>query len=287
MNQENTDWVTGMIDIAVKASLEAGEMIMEVYGERSLVVESKADNSPVTEADLRADAVIARCLGETGLPLLSEEGRDVPYRERRNWKRLWIVDPLDGTKEFINRSGEFTVNIALVEGGEALAGVVYAPVSDVLYTGIAGRGAWRIDGASEACVSDPFLRDKGVALPCVTRENYGIVASRSFRDKRTGNFIRQFCDRFEGTRTVTTGSSLKLCLVAEGEADIYPRFGYISEWDTAAGHAIVAASGGRVVQALDPSVPLVYNKPSHLNPWFMAFRDHELFEAVKDLVPSG
>ncbi len=276
-----------LIDVAMRASLEAGKVIMEVYGEKGLVVKSKADNSPVTAADLRADEAIAGVLGITGLPVLSEEGRDIPFAERQEWKRLWIVDPLDGTREFINRNGEFTVNIALVEEGKPVAGVVYAPVSDVLYAGGRGLGAWRTDGASEAFTSDPYLPEKGTPMPFVHRSGYGIVASRSFRDKRTDNFIRMFAARFGNTRIVTRGSSLKLCMLAEGEADIYPRFGNISEWDTAAGHAIVLASGGHVVEALRIDRELVYNKEVSCNPWFIAFRDHKLLEGVTDLIPGG
>ncbi len=275
-----------LIGVALEAALEAGAVIMEVYGMADRGIERKADNSPVTTADLRADAAISRILGTTGLPVLSEEGKDIPWVERRNWKRFWLVDPLDGTKEFISRNGEFTVNIALVEGTAPVGGVVLVPVSGVIYVGIRGAGAWKIDGAPDLLASDPYLFEKGVPLPAVRRNGYGIVASRSFKDERTDRFIVQFCNRYAGTRIVTRGSSLKLCMLAEGEADIYPRFGNISEWDTAAGHAIVVAAGGEVVKAPELSGPLNYNKKESLNPWFIAYRDRALLEEVRDMIPA-
>lgn len=315
----------GLLSLAAKAALKAGGAIMEVYSQDDMGVENKADNSPVTVADLRADAVIASVLEISGLPLLSEEGRNIPFGERKAWDRFWLVDPLDGTKEFISRNGEFTVNIALVEGQTPVAGVIYAPVSDVLYAGIAGRGAWRLDAASgnpedagleaagesaekknvncgdgAAGHHDPVgghardgaefhgaaLPEGAVTLPCIGKKGYGIVASRSFLDDRTGAFVDGFCRKFEGARIVTSGSSLKLCMLASGEADIYPRFSNISEWDTAAGHAIVVASGGFVVQALRTDMPLLYNKRDSLNPWFIACRSRELLEAVSDMIPK-
>ncbi len=273
-----------LMDVASTAAVEAGAVIMEVYAGDDLGVRKKPDDSPVTMADLRADAIIAERLGETGLPLLSEEGRFIPFGERKDWRIFWLVDPLDGTKEFINRNGEFTVNIALVRDGKPVAGVVYAPEIDVLYTGMVGVGAWRVDGAS-GHVGMP-LPESAVALPCISRDSYGIAASRSSPDELTSAFIEEFCRVYRDTRIIIRGSSLKLCMLAEGEADLYPRFRDISEWDTAAGHAIVLASGGRVVEALRTGMELSYNKEPCRNPWFMAFRDQGLLEAVKGLIPS-
>ena len=323
--KESTD-IVRLVDVAIAAALDAGAAVREVYLCDDFGVRIKADDSPVTLADLRADAVIARLLGETGVPLLSEEGRVIPFGERKAWRLFWLVDPLDGTKEFISRNGEFTVNIALVRDGKPLAGVVYAPVIDVLYAGIVGAGAWRVDGApgvlrpdagkgpsrsnrhsadpensfNPAVSPDREGQDGGagrgglmsriksaVALPCSSREGYGIAASRSFPDDLTGAFIDEFCRMYSGTRIITRGSSLKLCMLAEGEADIYPRFRNISEWDTAAGHAIVLASGGHVVEAGRTGRELVYNKKVNRNPWFIAFRDPKLLESVKGLIPKG
>ena len=322
--KEDAD-IEGLMDVAAVAALDAGAAIREVYLCDDFGIRKKADDSPVTLADLRADTVITRLLGETGLPLLSEEGRVIPFGERKAWGLFWLVDPLDGTKEFISRNGEFTVNIALVHNGKPVAGVVYAPVTDVLYAGMAGVGAWRVDRASgalrhvadsgpsrsnqdsadlgnsfnPAASPDREIRDSGpahvgpsliesaVALPCSSRDGYGIAASRSFPDELTGTFIDEFCRMYSDTRIITRGSSLKLCMLAEGEADIYPRFRSIYEWDTAAGHAIVLASGGHVVEALRTGRELSYNKESCRNPWFIAFRNHGLLESVKGLIPKG
>ncbi len=336
MSGEKNHNIDELVNKAVKSALKAGAAIMEVYGRDDFGVETKADNSPVTVADLQAHNIIAGVLGRTGLPLLSEEGRDIPFGERKAWRLFWLVDPLDGTKEFIRRNGEFTVNVALVEDGNPLAGVVYGPAVDVLYTGIAGRGAWRLDNASGVLAAEAVSgndtgnrrepaggagrtvadrgteadrwggggsnrgtgtgsnldteggyawRTKGVSLPCTSKKGYGIMASRSFPDKRTMTFIGDFSKKFSDTRIVARGSSLKLCMIAEGEADIYPRFRNISEWDTAAGHAIVLASGGRVVQAARPDQQLVYNKRESTNPWFIAFRNCELLDAVREMIP--
>ena len=265
-----------LTDVAVTAALKAGAAIMDVYGSSNLEIESKADDSPVTVADLRADAVIKDILRDTGLPVLSEEGRQIPFGERKAWGLFWLVDPLDGTKEFIDQSGEFTVNIALMDRDTPVAGVVFAPVKNVLYIGITGQGAWKVKNSSDR---EP--------LPGYNGKGYGIVGSRSFMDDLTDSFIRNFTGRYGDTRMVTCGSSLKFCMIAEGEADIYPRFSNISEWDTAAGHAIVLAAGGYVVQALRTGQPLIYNKPSSRNPWFIAYRDMELLESVKDLIPGS
>ena len=285
---QNYEELTG---VAVRAALAAGDVIMKVYQGGDMDVQIKDDDSPVTVADLQANAVITGMLGETGLPVLSEEGRDIPFEERRSWEKFWLVDPLDGTKEFISRNGEFTVNIALIKYGNPVAGVVYAPVNELLYTGIAGKGAWRIDHVRSGDTGTPdpgsqFWIKEGRPLPCVRHKSYGIVASRSFLDDRTGTFIDKFTERYPGTRIVTRGSSLKLCMLAEGEADIYPRFSNISEWDTAAGHAILIASGGEMVQVPDIDSPLVYNKPDSRNPWFVAFNDRQMLERVKDLIPG-
>ncbi len=280
-----TDDPEELLKLAAKAALEAGAEIMNVYGGDHFSIRIKADDSPVTIADLGADNIIFTLLSESGLPVLSEERAPVPYKERRSWKRFWLVDPLDGTKEFISRNGEFTVNIALIEDSEPLAGVVYAPVSDVLYAGIVGGDAWRFDRARDTALSG--WPAAGRPLPCVRKSGYGIVASRSFPDDLTLAFIDEFISRYPGTQVVNRGSSLKLCMLAEGSADIYPRFRNISEWDTAAGHAVLLASGGSMVQAASPGRQLVYNKEESRNPWFIAYRDRALLDAVLDMIPTA
>lgn len=275
---------------AIKAALEAGRIIMEIYTGSELTVRHKSDDTPITVADLRAHRSITRSLEDTGLPVLSEEGRDIPFGERVDWGLFWLVDPLDGTKGFINNTGDFTVNIALIDRQDPVAGVVYDPVNDILYAGVAGMGAWRVDKASgldgaAAGVSLETLDSAGKRLPCVTHKNYGVVGSRAYMDDLTRHFIEGFVKKYPGTRVIIRGSSLKLCMIAEGEADLYPRFSNISEWDTAAGHAIVVASGGSVLQAPGTDRPLVYNKETSINPWFIAFRDKKLLDAVKGMIP--
>lgn len=288
---------------------------MKFFDENSFEVRTKEDNSPVTTADISANNIITSLIGESGLPVLSEEGSNVPYEERRLWERFWLVDPLDGTKEFIKGNGEFTVNIALIDGRLPRAGVVYVPVTDILYAGIEGTGSWRFDNPSNLIPAisatspettvELFTRiivagvdnnnknapaenswpDTCIPLPFISKKGYGIVASRSYRDDRTNRFIAEFSKRYHDTRIVSKGSSLKLCMLAEGEADIYPRFANISEWDTAAGHAIVLGSGGSVVQAANTDQQLIYNKKDSLNPWFIGCRNKELLENIKDLIP--
>ncbi|HBE91966.1 MAG TPA: 3'(2'),5'-bisphosphate nucleotidase [Gammaproteobacteria bacterium] len=237
---------------------QAGAAIMQIY-ERDFDVQHKGDGSPLTEADLAAHHLICRQLADMSpdLPILSEESRDIPYEERSGWQRYWLVDPLDGTKEFVNRNGEFTVNIALIENGKPVLGVVYAPVMDILYTGCDGVATMQVeDGPSEEISVKPFSGDN----PC-------LVASRSHAGEALTAAIERLCDRFDDIDILSMGSSFKLCLVAEGRADLYPRLGLTSEWDTAAAHAIVTAAGGRVTTLNGEN--LCYNKENLLNPWFL------------------
>jgi 3'(2'), 5'-bisphosphate nucleotidase len=257
--------------LIIKAAIKAGEEILKVY-QTDFEVEFKEDDSPLTLADRKANEVILSYLKETGIPVLSEEGRDIPYEERKNWDLLWIVDPLDGTKEFVKKNGEFTVNIALVKNGSPVLGVVYAPVLDILYLGDQEWGAFRVSDASKKKDLLKYLNEQN-RLPLVVDKGYfGIVASRSHLTEETERFIEELKKEHHPVKIVSKGSSLKLCMVAEGEADIYPRFAPTSEWDTAAGHAVVLASGGEVVQARDSKSPVVYNKKDILNPWFIVRR---------------
>lgn len=258
-----------MLQTVIAAAIEAGQAIMDVYSrpDTEWEVERKADNSPLTQADRRAHAVIARALAATPYPLLSEEGEHLPYGERREWPALWIVDPLDGTKEFIRRNGEFTVNIALVEGGEPVMGVIYVPVRRRLYWGSRDKGAFtaEVDAAT-------FLPGGAQALPLPAEERpFRVVASRSHLSAETEAFIAGLKERHGDVETVSAGSSLKLCLVAEGRADVYPRLAPTMEWDTAAGHAIAVAAGCTVTDAATGR-PLQYNKPDLHNPFFIVSR---------------
>lgn len=259
-----------LLPIVVDAAIRAGEAIMDVYTspETDWEVERKADNSPLTLADRRSHAVIAPVLEATGISVLSEEGAAVPYAEREGWKQLWIVDPLDGTKEFLKRNGEFTVNIALAEKGLPILGVIFVPVSRVLYVG-------SVYGAFKATVPEGEYAMKALTLePIAAKEEHDgpltVVASRSHLSAETETYIAQLRQEYPAVEMVSAGSSLKLCLVAEGQADVYPRFAPTMEWDTAAGHAICRAAGCDVyaVGEGDPT-PLRYNKPDLHNPWFV------------------
>lgn len=257
--------------IAISASIEAGIEILKIY-HTDFQIEYKADESPLTTADKKANEVIMSYLSKTGIPVLSEEGRSIPYKERKNWNELWIVDPLDGTKEFIKKNDEFTVNIALVVDGIPVIGVIYIPVLDELYFGDLSMGAYKLESASLRFDLQDVLCNT-VKLPVSEPKSYyGVVASRSHLSVETVNFIDEIKKTHEMIRVISIGSSIKLCLIAEGIADIYPRFAPTSEWDIAAGHAIVKASGGKVLQAVNSNKELVYNKEDLLNPWFIARR---------------
>ena len=243
-----------------RLALEAGHAIMEVYGDEDFAVERKYDDSPVTQADLAADRIIVDGLAAAfpDILIVTEERAETHGAEA---ERFLIVDPLDGTKEFVKRRGDFTVNIALVEGGRPVRGVVYAPARKRLfYTEADGRSV------EEAA---PFGETPGQTTPLRVTEpdNAGlnVVASKSHRDAATDDYIR----RYEVADTRSAGSSLKFCLVACGEADLYPRLGRTMEWDTAAGHAVLAGAGGSVVKAEDLT-PLSYGKPGYENPRFLA-----------------
>ncbi|MBI5783326.1 MAG: 3'(2'),5'-bisphosphate nucleotidase CysQ [Gammaproteobacteria bacterium] len=234
---------------------DAGRVILDVY-ERGFSVEQKEDRSPLTEADRAAHEIICARL-ETltpGIPVLSEESAKVDYERRSGWKRFWLVDPLDGTKEFINRNGEFTVNIALIDGSKPMLGVVYVPVTGLTYFACAGAGAFKQKGECEAQAIKARRFESGKPI---------VVASRSHAGPETGAFLKNL----GAHDVVSMGSAIKLCLVAEGTADVYPRLGPTMEWDTAAAQCVVEAAGGRVTD-LDRR-PLAYNKPSLLNPSFL------------------
>jgi 3'(2'), 5'-bisphosphate nucleotidase len=217
--------------------------------------------------------VIVEILQSTGLPILSEEGKDIPWEDRKNWHRFWLVDPLDGTKEFIKRNGEFTVNIALIEDHKPIAGVIYVPVTKTLYAGIVGEGAWKGKGMDET-VTFEALKSQGQQLPSENLPTtYTLVGSRSHMNKETEDFMSARRQEHGDITVIAKGSSLKICLVAENAAHEYPRFGPTMEWDTAAGHAIANAAGKRVVR-VDSHEELRYNKRELLNPYFVVTGDY-------------
>lgn len=264
---------------AIEAALRAGGQILSIYNDPSsdFQVERKADNSPLTIADRKAHETIVEILKDTPFPILSEEGKSLPFEMRNGWETLWIVDPLDGTKEFIKRNGEFTVNIALVLKGKPVMGVIYVPVKKVLYFAEDTLGAYKIEGIKDLDhKSLDDLISEAVRLPdkSISRTNFVMVASRSHLTPETEIYIDKMRAVHGDLELVSIGSSLKICLVAEGRADVYPRFAPTMEWDTAAGHAIASAAGMEVYQA-ETDLPLQYNKQDLLNPWFVVEKKHE------------
>jgi 3'(2'), 5'-bisphosphate nucleotidase len=262
---------------AIQAAIEAGQAILEVYG-TDFTVEYKQDQSPLTLADRRSNDAIARRLKAVGLPILSEEGKNIDYDQRRHWHRLWVVDPLDGTKEFIKRNGEFTVNIALVERGRPVLGVILVPAKEILYFAASGVGAYKLEHASRLekpgeVISLEGLVNKAQKLPLSGSKTsrLTIVGSRSHVTPELEAYVAEKRRQHGDIEYVSAGSSLKFCLVAEGRADIYPRLGPTMEWDTAAGQAISENSGAQVL-GYETNAPLTYNKENLLNPWYIVQR---------------
>lgn len=259
---------------AILASLKAGEEVLEVYQSMDFEIEMKSDNSPLTIADQRAHNAIDKVLDPLGIPILSEEGEHLDYDVRKNWNYCWIVDPLDGTKEFIKRNDEFTVNIALVENGRSIAGVIYIPVYRQLYFADKELGAYRMDDIQTWNNNLDSLVSNSSKLPLkTTREGIRVVGSRSHMNLETKEFIENLKSKDEKIELIVKGSSLKLCMIAEGEAGLYPRFSPTMEWDIAAGHAIVSASGGQVWH-IDSDIEISYNKENLVNPSFICKRDY-------------
>ena len=258
--------------IAIRAALDAGKSIMDIYmnPDADFEIETKADNSPLTLADKASNRLIVSALSVTPFPILSEEEKEIPFEERKKWTTLWIVDPLDGTKEFIKRNGEFTVNIALVNNGIPVVGVIYVPVRTELYFACDTLGAYKltnIDGASQPSMDE--MRRRATRLPsALMHQGMVVVASRSHQTEETTRYIENLRKKGQPVTLISSGSSLKICLVAEGSADIYPRFAPTMEWDTAAGHAIAKAAGCEIYH-IDEKTPLSYNKEKLLNPWFV------------------
>lgn len=249
-----------LIEPVREIAQEAGRAIMDIYDNPG-AVETKSDGSPVTEADRESHRVIAGRLRDLTpeIPILSEESAQAPYDERRHWTGFWLVDPLDGTKEFIDRRDEFTVNIALVADGVPVLGAVGIPAKDTLYWGVDGDGAWRQRGGA-----DP----EPIEVAHYRGGTPTVVASRSHAGPETQAFIDRVTDAAGDCALRSMGSALKICLVAEGEADVYPRLGPTSEWDIGAAHAVLAAAGGTLTTARGG--PVGYNKENILNPWFVA-----------------
>ncbi len=249
------------LDTIAAVAKKAGDAIMGIY-EKDFGIEYKDDKSPLTEADTMSNEIICQALGELypEIPLMSEENKAIPFDERKDWDYYWCIDPIDGTKEFIKKNGEFTVNIALIHQNAPVLGVVYAPALGDMYMAKKGSGAFK----------------NGERLPLqrnLTPEMYlNVVASKSHLSEETQAFIDALAKTTEEIHQVSKGSSLKLCMVAEGEADVYPRLAPTMEWDTAAADAVVRESGKmtyQYTQDTEAETPMVYNKENLLNPWFV------------------
>ncbi len=258
MNNPTPDDPCALLGPAIDVAKQAGRRIMEIY-ESGFSVEQKEDHTPLTEADTAAHHIIEDGLqGLThDIPILTEESAKVPYQERARWQRYWLVDPLDGTREFIKRNGEFTVNIALIDRGESILGIVYAPVLGVSYYACRGHGAYKREAMNDAVQIHARSWNGGRVV---------VAGSRSHR----GGSLEAFLAKLGDYELIPMGSSLKSCLVAEGKADIYPRLGPTSEWDTAAAQCVLEEAGGHITDTA--MQPLRYNtKESLLNPYFFAY----------------
>ena len=279
---------------SIHAAREAGNAILQVYHSSDFKVEQKDDKSPLTLADRRAHEVIVKHLSQFDIPVLSEEGQDILYDERKNWDTFWLVDPLDGTKEFIKKNGEFTVNIAMISNQKPVAGIVLVPDKNRLYFASSEIGSYRVemgqigdwlnskfgnqsrleylpDSEIDATLSELISQSAKLPVSDSTNQPFTIAGSRSHSTPELEAFVKEKRKEYGEVEFISAGSSLKLCLVAEGRADIYPRTGPTMEWDTAAGQAIVECSGGKVYQ-YDTTEPLKYNKENLLNPWFVALK---------------
>lgn len=253
---------------AIIASLEAGTEILNVY-ESDFAVEQKDDNSPLTLADKNAHNAICDVLKKFAIPVLSEEGKAIEYTERKAWDYFWMVDPLDGTKEFVKRNGEFTVNIALIHKQKAILGVIYVPVTKTLYFASETVGAYKSEISKATVLNLASLIASANKLPIeVTNKKFKVVASRSHLSEETEMFVDGLKTVHKELEFISSGSSIKLCLVAEGTANVYPRFAPTMEWDTAAGQAICEIAGKQVID-YTTNKSLLYNKENLLNNWFI------------------
>ena len=266
-----------LILTTILAAKRAGEAILDVY-DSDFTVEQKEDKSPLTLADKKSNEIIENVLEQTvtvnnsTVPILSEEGKEISYEDRKKWEYFWLVDPLDGTKEFVKRNGEFTVNIALIHKHKPVLGIIYIPVKDVFYFAASNFGTYKLEN-SEILTDDLSIEeliDKSQKLPLDndSKTSITVIGSRSHTSEEFSEFVERLNEKYENVEFISSGSSLKLCLVAEGKADFYPRFGPTMEWDTAAGQAIVEQAKGTVIDT-QTNEPLSYNKNNLLNPFFI------------------
>lgn len=263
-----------LFETALAAILEANNEILRIYDQNQLTVNYKTDESPVTQADLSASAIICSHLQKTDIPIVCEETKLETYNVRKLWKSFWLVDPLDGTKEFISRNGEFTVNIALIQDSMPMLGLISIPAQGILYWGDMINGAHKIDIKDIHAIDYEMLRNQAQKLPCLPTnpDELRIMVSRSHLDELTVQYLNTLKNSDRKVECVAAGSSLKFCYIAEGKADLYLRYSPTMEWDTAAGHAICLASGADMVK-LPSKDAFHYNKESLINEGFMVYRN--------------
>jgi 3'(2'), 5'-bisphosphate nucleotidase len=250
----------------INAVSDAGKAILDIYQSDDWEIETKLDNTPLTNADKAAHNILVKSLGQFNIPILSEEGKHIDFAERKKWREYWLIDPLDGTKEFIKRNGEFTINVAKIIDGEPFHGFVYAPVLKTFYVGLDQKTAIKFTlEAGEKLKEWP--KERSVLKVQKPTDRVVVVGSRSHFNEKTEKYINDLRNKYSQVDFIAKGSSLKLVEVAEGKAHIYPRFGPTMEWDTAAAHAVVIAAGGKVETPEQQA--LKYNKENLLNPYFV------------------
>jgi len=260
--------ISKLTQLAIKAAIEASKNILTIYKSDNFEIELKQDNSPLTKADKTAHKIISSILQESKIPVLSEEGKSIPYETRKCWNKLWIVDPIDGTKEFIKRNGEFTVNIALVENKIPVIGVVLAPAQGLIYFSEKKVGSFKSTVNFDFFKLENIL-SKAQLLPINNKiQTFTVLVSRSHLSKETEAYLENLKSKHGKIKFMSKGSSLKLCLVAEGKANCYPRFAPTMEWDTAAGHAICKFAGCEL-NDIDTNKEILYNRKNLTNNWFI------------------
>jgi 3'(2'), 5'-bisphosphate nucleotidase len=268
-----------LLEIAIKAAIKAGDIIEYIYENDDFELEIKQDNTPLTKADKEANAIINVFLDRTLIPVISEENKEINYEKRKLWKQCWVVDPLDGTKEFLKKNNEFTVNIALVENGKPILGVIFSPISkDLYYANVPDKKAYKITISNNDDYSENWFDDTYRITPQKTDAAVlKVIGSRSHMNDDTKKFINNLSAHYSSIEMISKGSSLKFCLIAEGKADIYPRFAPTMEWDTAAGQAICEAVGIHVISKRTLQ-DLTYNKPNLLNSEFIVSNNALVFD---------
>ncbi len=255
----------------INCAIEAGKAICEIYNSTNFDISYKADNSPLTAADKKSNAIIMQTLNKYEYPIISEENKQIPYENRKNWTTFWLVDPLDGTKEFIKKNGQFTVNIALIHNQLPILGIIYAPTrKELFFGGDTINGSFKIENIDNTFENFNEIKKSAKKLPDkkLLERNYRAIVSLLHFSEETKNYVEKLRETHKDLELFNVGSSLKFCTIAEGNADIYPRFGPTMEWDIAAGHAIVKFAGGKVIN-VETQQEMTYNKENLLNPFFI------------------